>query len=311
MCASTETRSAERPRDARRAGGPAPTRIVVIALVALCLAAPGLTPDAASAVAQSPEPGRRIAAAGREFWLSCAGRGHPAVLLEAGHGETSATWRRIQPAIAAYTRVCSYDRAGLGRSTASPRERRRGSDVVSDLRALLRTAGETGPWVMVGHSLGGAFVRLYAAAYPRDVIGLVLLDAVHPREFAAIDELLLPAQRAAGAHMRPLSREGLDIEAILAEVLAIRRRPTVPLLVIARGRPLADDEMPPDWSAAQRRRREQLRRELQADLATASPAGRLVVARHSGHFVHHDEPALVVAAVKELVERWRAAPDLK
>jgi pimeloyl-ACP methyl ester carboxylesterase len=144
-------------------------------------------------------------------------------------------------------------------------------------------------------------VRLYAAAHPDDVVGLVLVDAVHERELTAIRPLLSPAQRAAGAKMRPLSPEGIDIDKVMGQLAKARMPPKLPLVVVARGRPLAKNEMPADWTTDQRQRREQLRRALQQELSRLSEMGTLVVAEKSGHFVHHDEPALVVAAIRALV----------
>ena len=259
-----------------------------------------------AAVAQSTAAARLIAInADRSLWMRCVGRGQPVVVLEAGHTEASDTWEQVQARVASLTRVCSYDRAGRGRSTPAPGGPRSGNDVVQDLRAMLHAAQERGPYLLVGHSLGGAFIRLYAASFPHDVAGLVLVDAVHEREFAALDELLTPAQRAAGAGMRPLSPERLDIEAVFKELAALRQRFSVPLIVVARGQPLANDEMPPDWTVEQQRRREELRQALQAELATLSPAGELVVAERSGHFVQHDQPEVVAAAIRKLVQRWR------
>lgn len=283
-------------RNARRTGRSLPALLLAV------LQLVGLAP----AVAQSPDSGGRAVVLGdRAFWLSCAGKGKPSVLLEAGHNESSASWEQVQPAVAAVTRVCSYDRTGLGRSGPGFTRSRRGREVVEDLHALLQAAGEPGPWILAGHSLGGALVRLYANAYPEQVAALVLIDAVHQDEFARLDELLTPKQRAAGRGMRPMSPEGLDIEAVLAEVRSIRAPLRVPLVVLARGRPLAEDEMPPDWNTEQRRRREALRRALQTELSRLSPAGELVVADRSGHFIQRDQPDLVAGVIGRLVAQWR------
>jgi pimeloyl-ACP methyl ester carboxylesterase len=148
-------------------------------------------------------------------------------------------------------------------------------------------------------------VRLYTAAYPGDVAGLILVDAVSEREHAAIDELLTPDQRAIGATMPPPQPEGIDIRAVYDELTSRARPLTVPLVVVARGQPLADDELPPSWSPEQRRRREDIRYASQVDMARLSPAGELIVAKGSGHFVHHEQPAIVIAAVRKLVGQWR------
>ena len=265
-----------------------------VAFALLVLGAPSLA-------AQATAPGRRITVEGRAMWLECVGTGSPTVLLEAGHNESADTWDRIFPAVAQLTRACRYDRAGLGRSSAAAtKELRNGRHVVADLHALLTAAGERNV-VLVGHSLGGAFARLYADVHRERVAGLVLLDAVNERESDAVAELLTPAQRSAAAGMRPMSPEGLDIDAIFRELRAAAKPLAVPLVVVARGLPLADDEMPPVWSAEQRRRREQVRKDLQAELARLSPAGTLIVAARSGHFVHQDEPEVVVDAIRRVI----------
>ncbi|MEO6223383.1 MAG: alpha/beta hydrolase [Vicinamibacterales bacterium] len=277
------------------------TRTGIAALVVVC----GLGTVATLAAQQTTNFSERVAIGSRSLWLNCTGAGKPTVLLEAGHGETSETWAPVVSHIAAFTRVCTYDRAGVGRSDPPAPGPRTALSVTTDLHALLKAARETGPFVLVGHSLGGAFVRLYATENPIDVAAVVLVDAVHERDFTAVDELLTSEQRTAGSGMRPPSPERLDIEAILGELGRARSVSTIPFIVLARGRPLGSDEMPPSWSADQRKRREELRRSLQADLATLSTTGALITALRSGHFIHHDEPALVTGAIRQLVEGWR------
>jgi pimeloyl-ACP methyl ester carboxylesterase len=270
-------------------------------LLAACIAPPFVFAQADSG------QGRAVSAGTQSWWVTCTGSGSPTVLLEAGHNEPATTWRFVQPSIASFTRVCSYDRAGVGRSAPPSPGRRTGRTVARELQTLLAALGLAGErYVLVGHSLGGAFVRLFADEHPTSVAGLVLVDAVHEREFDAVDSLLTPAQRAAGAGMRPMSPEGIDIEGVFAELRQHRRPLPHDLAVVARGVPLAANEMPPDWSPGQRRRREALRVALQRELARMSPTGRLIVAARSGHFVHHDEPDVVVAAVRSVVERARA-----
>ena len=114
---------------------------------------------------------------GRRMNIYCAGTGSPAVILDAGLGDTTAVWSRVQGPIARHTRVCSYDRAGMGFSDPTTSARDAGA-IVRDLHALLRRAGIAPPYVLVGHSLAGLYTRLYADRYPRDVAGLVLIDPV-------------------------------------------------------------------------------------------------------------------------------------
>lgn len=114
---------------------------------------------------------------GRHLNLRCSGSGSPTVLLEIGQGMTSMSWRKVQPLLAVHSRVCSYDRAGLGFSDAGPLPRT-AQAAVDDLHALVRAAPIQTPLVLVGHSMGGSIVRLYAAAHPNEVAALVLVDPV-------------------------------------------------------------------------------------------------------------------------------------
>jgi pimeloyl-ACP methyl ester carboxylesterase len=112
---------------------------------------------------------------GRHLYLNCTGQGSPTVLLEGGFGANSNGWVRVQPVLAKTTRVCSYDRAGYGQSDPGPMPRD-GRAVVKDLDQALRRAGIGGPFILVGHSLGGLYVRLFANLRPKDVAGMVLVD---------------------------------------------------------------------------------------------------------------------------------------
>ncbi|MBX3142894.1 MAG: alpha/beta hydrolase [Trueperaceae bacterium] len=129
-----------------------------------------------------PAPGVVLDVGGHSLHIHCtgtAGEGHPTVILEALSGGTSANWGRIQPQLAEVTRVCSYDRAGRAWSQDGIESRDLWGSV-SDLEGLLRAAGEPGPYVMVGHSLGGHYVRGFAQVNPDSVLGVVLLDSSHP-----------------------------------------------------------------------------------------------------------------------------------
>lgn len=130
------------------------------------------------------EPGRRIN-------LHCEGAGSPTVVFESGLSDWSNTWALIQPAIATRTRACSYDRPGMGYSDPSPHPAT-AENAVRDLHALLERAGIRGPLVLVGHSLGGFYMKVYAATHPDQVAGLVLVDPSEERLWDRVGPLLAP-----------------------------------------------------------------------------------------------------------------------
>ncbi len=148
-----------------------------LALAGLAAAAPGA--DGLERV-RLPD-GRRLA-------MRCSGKGAPTVIMEAGFGGSSLAWARVQARVAKTTRVCAYDRAGYGLSDVGPMPRD-GAAVVRDLDAALKRARIKGPYVLVGHSAGGLYVRLFAARRRDDVVGMVLADPSiehQDRRFAAV-----------------------------------------------------------------------------------------------------------------------------
>jgi pimeloyl-ACP methyl ester carboxylesterase len=131
--------------------------------------------------AMQPMPGKRVDIGGRYLHLHCSGEGPHTLILEAGLGNSSASWMQVQRRAARFTRVCSYDRAGLGWSdpTTGPLTT---DQVVDDLRALLQAASVPGPHVLAGWSAGGLFLRSYVQRYPADVAGLVLIESSHEQQ---------------------------------------------------------------------------------------------------------------------------------
>ena len=126
-------------------------------------------------------PGKLVDVGGYRLHLNCTGTGGPTVVLLNGLGETSPLWARIQPAVATTTRVCAYDRAGQGWSDDSPNPAD-ATTAATDLHKLLTAAGETGPFVLAGHSSGGVHALTYTHLYPNDVAGVVLLDSASPHQ---------------------------------------------------------------------------------------------------------------------------------
>jgi len=131
-----------------------------------------------------PAPGRLVKVNGRELHLNCAGSGGPTVVLESGVLHDSRDWLLVETAVASFTRVCSYDRAGYGWSDY--RSGRRDTATISDeLAALLAGGGERPSFILVGHSLGGIFVRQFALRHPGAVAGMVLVDSSHEQQTSA------------------------------------------------------------------------------------------------------------------------------
>jgi pimeloyl-ACP methyl ester carboxylesterase len=124
---------------------------------------------------QFPHPGRLIDVGGRQLHMQCIGAGAPTVVLEAPATTMSAVWARVQSSVATMTRTCSYDRAGLGWSEAGETPFAP-ETAAPQLHALLMTAGERGPFVIAGAELGAALARLFAARYPDDTAGLILVN---------------------------------------------------------------------------------------------------------------------------------------
>jgi pimeloyl-ACP methyl ester carboxylesterase len=155
-------------------------------------------------------PGTAYEINGRRLHLDCRGSGNPTVVVEAGLAGSSASWARIVPEVATTSRVCAYDRAGQGWSEEGTQPHD-GLQAAKDLKGLLQAAGEAGPIVLVGHSTGGTYVMTYAAEYPGDVAGMVLLDSSSPDQFKLIPTMQseFALTRRAVALLPSLSRLGL------------------------------------------------------------------------------------------------------
>jgi pimeloyl-ACP methyl ester carboxylesterase len=127
-------------------------------------------------------PGRLIDVGGFRLHLNCSGQGNPTVILESALGGSSLSWSLVQPPVARFGHVCSYDRAGFGWSDAGPLPRT-ASRIAEELRTLLDRGSVAPPFVLVGHSFGGLVMCIFARRYRRDVSGLVLVDPAHPEDW--------------------------------------------------------------------------------------------------------------------------------
>jgi pimeloyl-ACP methyl ester carboxylesterase len=166
--------------------------VTLLVLAGLILRVIGSAGDAR----RFPPPGQQVDVGGYRLHIYCIGGGTPAVVMDSGFPGSSLSWTFVQPEVARFTHACSYDRAGLGWSDAGPMPRS-SRQIVEELRALLLNARVEGPYVLVGHSFGTFTVRLYATTYPGEVVGMVLVDPIHPSEWFEMTEA--EARKLAGA----------------------------------------------------------------------------------------------------------------
>jgi pimeloyl-ACP methyl ester carboxylesterase len=152
-------------------------------------------------------PGQLFDVDGHRMHIVCMGEGSPTVILEAGAGAFSAIWGWVQPFVARQSRVCAYDRAGFGWSEPAL-EPRDAQQIALELHTLLEKAEIEPPYVLAGHSLGGIYVRVYNAQYPGEVVGMALIDATHPDNWARQGESL-EALRVMASVSAVLSRFGV------------------------------------------------------------------------------------------------------
>ncbi len=233
--------------------------------------------------------------------VQCKGEGSPTVVLEHGMGDNQFTWLFVQPEVAQFTRVCSYTRALKGQ-VPQPRT---SAQIVADMHTIFGNADIAGPYVLVGHSIGGLHVRLYAHHYPDEVVGMVLVDASHEDQQERFLAVLPPDSQAAqdlrtNVENPELNPEGLDWEASAAQVRASGSLGDMPLIVVTRGTHPDPSELglPHDVAV----QGEEVWQELQQDLAKLSTNSTHIIAEESGHFIHKDQPDVVVAAIRQVVD---------
>ena len=276
------------------------------AIVALALATlAGCHPATPPAVGPVTTEGL-VQAGAASLHVHCVGQGGPLVVLESGLGDDATVWDHVQPAVARFVHVCAYDRAGLGRSgpASRPHPNRQMAD---ELFALLGALGFAGPYVLVGHSMGGTVIRLFAAEHPDDVGGMVLVDTPTKDDWLrgfALHSAAAQGQFKAGVSALP---EGVDFDTLAAGAADMeassRSIGDAPLVVLTRGR--EPSPPPPGVSPETEAAVAVVHRETQPELLRLSSNSVQVVAAHSGHYLQLEVPELVVAAVREAVEAAR------
>jgi pimeloyl-ACP methyl ester carboxylesterase len=285
-----------------------------------------------------PPPGRLVDVGGRRLHLLALGVGTPAVVIVPALGSNVLEWVRVLRGASAETTVCAYDRAGLGWS--DPRRGPAGIDAMADdLHALLKAAGIAPPYIIAGNSMGGVIARRFQARYPQDVTGMLLIDSSHEEQAlrlgggawdgrwrAARRQSRILGLRRIGAHLGLIG--GLDAASLAWETvpeyegaakaltLSTKERRTVAREMLVLGRPQGQ---PQDLgalplavlSAGSESRREWPMfapwAQMQDELAGLSSDSAYMYAVNAGHNVHLDDPGVVVQAIRDLVERCRAA----
>ena len=285
--------------------------------------------EAADAKAYPP-PGQLVDVGGYRLHIHCTGSGSPTVVIDAGLGDWSTSWGEfVQPGVAKVTRVCTYDRAGMGWSDAGPLPRD-AAHFARELHTLLQKANIPGPYVMVGHSLGGLPVRLFAHEYASDVAGVVLIESMNPSRFNATSEEVLSQSRSQSQPFSfgaLLSRLGIarllvKLPWIAPRVLAnddayysryIRTQSMQATTNESQGMPASGEEAAAVQSFGDlplivvtgRLNNNGNWQEWQKELLQLSSNSQQIYAENSGHNVQIDEPQTAVAAILKMVELVR------
>jgi pimeloyl-ACP methyl ester carboxylesterase len=302
----------------------------------LLAAAGALYQSLASALDRRAHPMRgQLVDIGRyKMHIYCVGRGTPTVILDSGLGDSFISWQKVQPQIAHFTRVCSYDRSGLGYSESSPRPRT-SQDFTEELHTLLHNAGISAPYVLVGHSMGGFDVRLYANLYRNEVAGMVLVDSSHPEQqkrlppaLTDMDATWLREQefmeftmpfgiprllgfcgndgeaRAAECNFHSVRESVAELKAVsesAAEADNAGKLGDLPLAVLSEDPDKPQPDLPEDLIKPASDAWQQ----MQDELARLSTRSTHVMAKNSGHFIQFDRPDVVIEAVRKVVDQAR------
>jgi pimeloyl-ACP methyl ester carboxylesterase len=270
-----------------------------------------------------PPPGQLVDVGGHRLHINCTGTGSPTVIIVSGLGDWSTSWEGVvQPEVAKTSRVCTYDRAGLGWSDANslPSD---AAQFAKELHTLLQNANVPGPYVMVGHSLGGFIVRIFAHDYASEVAGVVLVDSMNPKQvteslsnrlalFSSLEAALarvgvgrlllklgiLPSVPPGEEAYYPLfvrpqsfqttANEYRGLPDSAAQAAAVTSFGDLPLIVLTAK--LNDNPGWPEW---------------QTELLELSSNSQQLFAENSGHVIQDDEPDAAIDAILKLVELVR------
>jgi pimeloyl-ACP methyl ester carboxylesterase len=273
-----------------------------------------------------PPPGQLVDVGGYRLHINCTGTGSPTVVIDAGLGDWSTMWGFVQPEVAKTTRVCTYDRAGVGWSDEGPLPRD-AAQFAKELHTLLQNANISGPYVMVGHSLGGFGVRVFVHEYASEVAGVVLIDSMNPKQVAQSATEVRPQSNTQSRiysvltvlarvglvrllakpfgtfppdeeanlsiyvrpqNMQTIANESKGLAASGAEAAAVKTFGDLPLIVLT-----AKLNKIPGWP------------EWQTELLQLSSSSQQLIVENSGHTIHLERPDAAAAAILQMVEQVR------
>ena len=274
----------------------------------------------------TPPPGKLVEVNGHKLHINCAGNGTPIVVLESAIGGWSVDWEKVQPLVAKKTRICSYDRAGYGWSEPRDEDAVSSQLIADELHQLFINAQEAGPYLMVGHSLGGLHVQAFVHTYPKEVVGAVLVDATHedvftweaPTYWNPPKPDVVPPEPEFDLNLikwTPETRKLIDqsredpqwqattqkeSQGIRDSVLQLRefdKLPNIPLIVLTAGE---EKKLEDYWSP-----RDLMWNQLQRDLATLSPRSEHIHVPGSIHYIQLDNPEIVANSINRIVDITR------
>jgi pimeloyl-ACP methyl ester carboxylesterase len=284
--------------------------------------------EAADAKAYPP-PGQLVDVGGYRLHINCTGTGSPTVVIEAGLGDWSTSWGGyVQPELAKTTRVCTYDRAGMGWSEAGPLPRD-AAQSAKELHTLLQNANIPGPYVMVGHSLGGLVVRVFVHDYASEIPGVVLVESMNPKQFTQSPEIQAQSESRSQPFSFQAALARFGVVRLLVKVpgiapsLPANEEAYYPLYIRPQSFQATDNEsqgMPAAGAQAAavdsfgdlplivltaRLNNNQGWQEWQTELLQLSSNSQHFFAENSGHNIQVEEPDAAIAAILQMVRQIR------
>ncbi|HTG94831.1 MAG TPA: alpha/beta hydrolase [Pyrinomonadaceae bacterium] len=240
---------------------------------------------------------QKVDVGGHSLNLLMGGQGSPAVVFEGGFGTGIASWSTVQKEVAAFARTVSYDRAGLGQSELGPKPRS-AKQIATELHTALEKAGIKPPYVLVGHSFGGIYVRVFADMYPKEVVGMVLIDPSQESFNDWLKKSQLARLKDAQAQIAK-APEGVQAEAAATEVSYGEARvakvpPGIPVTLLSA---TEDETMPAD---ARR-----LWIEKHEEWIATVPGGKHIVVEKTQHFIQAQQPKLVIETIQQMLNSKR------